>query len=144
MGLSVGANVLVARHFAAKEEEELKKTVHTSITVSVLCGIALAIIGMFAAKQLLIWMQSPEEVINLAALYLRIYFLGMPATMAYNFGAAILRGVGGYKTPIVLFVLCGNCKRCIELYLCDRFSDGCGGGCDCNRYFPMYLCCAGA
>lgn len=107
MGLSVGANVLVARHFAAKEEEELKKTVHTSITVSVLCGIALAIIGMFAAKQLLIWMQSPEEVINLAALYLRIYFLGMPATMAYNFGAAILRGVGDTKRPLYYLSFAG-------------------------------------
>lgn len=100
MGLSVGANVLVARFFAAKQEKELRKTVHTAMTVSVVCGVLLAIIGMLAAKQILIWMKSPAEVIDLATLYLRIYFLGMPATMAYNFGAAILRGVGDTKRPL--------------------------------------------
>ena len=107
MGLSVGANVLVARFFAAKQEQELRKTVHTAITVSVVCGVFLAIVGFCAAKQLLIWMQSPPEVIDLAALYLRIYFLGMPANMAYNFGAAILRGVGDTKRPLYYLTFAG-------------------------------------
>lgn len=100
MGLSVGANVLVARFFAAKQEKELRKTVHTAMTVSVLCGFFLAVVGALAAKQVLTLMQSPPEVIELSTLYLRIYFLGMPATMAYNFGAAILRGVGDTKRPL--------------------------------------------
>lgn len=107
MGLSIGANVLVARYFAAKQEDDLRKTVHTAMTVSVLCGVILAAIGVLAAKQFLIWMQSPAEVIDLAALYLRIYFLGMPATMAYNFGAAILRGVGDTKRPLYYLSLAG-------------------------------------
>ncbi len=107
MGLSVGANVLVARYFAAKQEEELRKTVHTAITVSVVAGVFLALVGAVAAEQLLIWMQSPAEVIDLAALYLRIYFLGMPATMAYNFGAAILRGVGDTKRPLYYLTFAG-------------------------------------
>ena len=107
MGLSVGVNVLVARFFAAKQEKELRKTVHTAITVSVVCGVLLAIIGMFAARQLLVWMQSPKEVIDLATLYLRIYFLGMPATMVYNFGAAILRGVGDTKRPLYYLSFAG-------------------------------------
>lgn len=107
MGLSVGANVLVARYFAAKQEEELRKTVHTAITISVICGILLAIIGVVIAKQVLVWMQSPEEVIDLSTLYLRIYFLGMPATMAYNFGAAILRGVGDTKRPLYYLAFSG-------------------------------------
>lgn len=94
MGLSVGANVLVARYFAAKQERDLRKTVHTAMTVSVLCGAFLAVAGVLAAKQVLTLMQSPPEVIELSTLYLRIYFLGMPAIMSYNFGAAILRGVG--------------------------------------------------
>ena len=68
MGLSVGANVLVARFFAGKQEEELRKTVHTAITVSVVCGAFLAVVGFIAARQLLIWMQSPPEVINLSTL----------------------------------------------------------------------------
>ena len=107
MGLSIGANVLVARYFAAKQEEDVRKVVHTAITVSVVCGVALAGIGFFAAKQLLIWMQSPAEVIDLAALYLKIYFLGMPAVMLYNFGAAILRGVGDTKRPLYYLTLAG-------------------------------------
>ncbi len=107
MGLSVGANVLVARHFAAKQENEVRKVVHTSITLSVICGAILTVIGLIAAKQLLIWMQSPTEVIDLAALYLRIYFIGMPATMAYNFGAAILRGVGDTKRPLYYLAFAG-------------------------------------
>ncbi len=107
MGLSVGANVLVARFFAGKQEEELRKTVHTAITVSVLSGIFLAIVGVVAAKQLLTWMQSPPEVIDLATLYLRIYFLGMPANLLYNFGAAILRGIGDTKRPLYYLTFAG-------------------------------------
>lgn len=107
MGLSVGANVLVARFFAGKQEEELRKTVHTAITVSVLSGIFLAVVGFAAARQLLIWMQSPAEVIDLATLYLRIYFLGMPANLAYNFGAAILRGIGDTKRPLYYLTFAG-------------------------------------
>lgn len=107
MGLSVGANVLVARYFAAKQEEKVRKTVHTAITVSVVCGAALAAVGFFAAEQLLIWMQSPAEVIDLAALYLKIYFLGMPSVMLYNFGAAILRGVGDTKRPLYYLTFAG-------------------------------------
>lgn len=100
IGMSVGANVLVARYFAGKQEEEVRKTVHTAITISGIGGVILAFVGFFAAKQLLIWMQSPAEVIDLAALYLKIYFLGMPSIMLYNFGAAILRGVGDTKRPL--------------------------------------------
>ena len=107
MGMSVGANVLVARYFAAKQEMEVRKTVHTAITLSVISGVILAVLGVVAAKQLLIWMQSPAEVIELSALYLRIYFLGMPATLLYNFGAAILRGVGDTKRPLYYLTFAG-------------------------------------
>jgi len=107
IGMSVGANVLVARYFAAKQEEEVKRTVHTAITISVIGGIILAGVGFFAAKQLLVLMQSPPEVINLAALYLKIYFLGMPFMLLYNFGAAILRGVGDTKRPLYYLTFSG-------------------------------------
>lgn len=107
MGLSIGANVLVARYFAAKQENEVRKVVHTAMTVSVVGGVILATIGFFSAKQLLIWMQSPPEVIDLSALYLKIYFLGMPAIMLYNFGAAILRGVGDTKRPLYYLTFAG-------------------------------------
>ena len=100
IGLSVGANVLVARYSGAKKENELRKVVHTSMAISVIGGIALTFVGVLAARQVLILMQSPIEVIDLSTLYIRIYFLGMPATMVYNFGAAILRGVGDTKRPL--------------------------------------------
>lgn len=100
IGLSVGANVLVARYSGAKKEEELRKVVHTAMTTSVIVGVFLTFLGIVAARQVLIWMQSPMEVIDLSTTYIRIYFLGMPATMAYNFGAAILRGVGDTKRPL--------------------------------------------
>ena len=107
MGLSVGANVLVARFFAGKQDDELRKTVHTAIMISILSGVFLAIVGVVAARQLLTWMQSPAEVIDLATLYLRIYFLGMPANLAYNFGAAILRGIGDTKRPLYYLTFAG-------------------------------------
>lgn len=107
MGLSVGANVLVARYFAAKEEEKLSKVVHTAITVSLISGILLIVIGWFGARALLEWTQSPPGVIELATVYLRIYFFGMPATMIYNFGAAILRGVGDTKRPLYYLAFAG-------------------------------------
>lgn len=107
MGLSLGANVLVARFFASKQDDELKKVVHTSILVSIVCGVALVVIGWFMARKLLEWTQSPIEVIDLATVYLRIYFFGMPATMVYNFGASILRGVGDTKRSLYYLTFAG-------------------------------------
>ena len=107
MGLSIGANVLVARYFAANKEQKLRKTVHTAITISIVCGIVMAVVGIVAARRLLVWMNSPKGVIDLAVIYLRIYFLGMPATMLYNFGAAILRGVGDTKRPLYYLSFAG-------------------------------------
>lgn len=107
VGLSVGTNVLVARYFAAKEEDKLRKAVHTSIVVSVIGGILLAIFGVLMARTLLTWAQSPPEVIDLATLYLSIYFLGMPVNMLYNFGSAILRSVGDTKRPLYYLTFAG-------------------------------------
>ena len=107
IGLSIGANVLVARFFGAKQEKELKDTVHTAMTISIISGIILTIVGVVGARQILIWMKSPEEVLELATLYLRIYFMGMTATMVYNFGSAILRAVGDTKRPLYFLLFAG-------------------------------------
>lgn len=107
IGLSIGANVLVARFFGAKQERELKDTVHTAMTISIISGIILTIVGVVGARQILIWMKSPEEVLELATLYLRIYFMGMTATMVYNFGSAILRAVGDTKRPLYFLLFAG-------------------------------------
>lgn len=107
IGLSVGTNVLVARYFGAKEERCVHDVVHSSIAISILSGLALTIFGVIFTKQILIWMQTPKEVLGLAAVYLRIYFLGMTATMLYNFCSAILRAVGDTKRPLYYLLIAG-------------------------------------
>ena len=107
MGLSVGTNVLVARYYAANQKKDLQETIHTSIFLSMVSGIFLAIIGCMSARTLLEWMKTPEEVIDLSAIYLRIYFLGMIALMVYNFGAAILRAVGDTRRPLYYLTISG-------------------------------------
>lgn len=116
IGLSIGGNVLTARYFGAKKEKELSETVHTSVTLSIISGIALAIIGIVLAKPMLHLMAAPENVLNLSALYLRIYFLGMPAMMLYNFGGAILRAKGDTKRPLKFLIISGIVNVCLNLF----------------------------
>lgn len=107
LGLSVGGNVLAAHYYGAKKEQDLRETVHTAMLLSLFSGIILTLVGCFGARQILIWMQTPEEVLPLAVVYLRIYFLGMTATMIYNFGSAILRAVGDTKRPLYYLSFAG-------------------------------------
>lgn len=100
IGLSVGTNVLTAQYYGAKKKEDLRETVHTSMLLSVGSGVILTVVGIVAARLLLQLMKAPSEVIDLAALYLRIFFVGMPSMMVYNFGSAILRAVGDTKRPL--------------------------------------------
>lgn len=100
MGLSVGANILAAKHFGAKEEKGLHETVHTAMLLSIISGLFITVVGVFGARAILELMQSPPDVLELAVVYLRIYFLGMTATMLYNFGAALLRAVGDTQRPL--------------------------------------------
>ncbi len=107
MGLSIGTNVLIARYYGAGKEKETSKTVHTSILLSIVCGIVLMVIGIIIAKPLLTIMGSPEDVIDLSALYIRIYFAGMPVILLYNFGSAILRAIGDTKRPLYFLSFAG-------------------------------------
>lgn len=107
MGLSVGANVVAARFFGAKRSEELSRTVHTTMTLSLISGALLTFIGLFGAKSILVLMQTPPEVIDLASLYLRIYFIGITSAMVYNFGSALLRAVGDTKRPLYYLIIAG-------------------------------------
>lgn len=100
MGLSVGANVVVAHFFAAGQEKDCRETVHTAILVSIISGIFLAVIGAILARPLLTLMGTPSDVINKSVVYMRIYFLGMPVMLLYNFGSAILRAIGDTKRPL--------------------------------------------
>lgn len=107
IGVSVGSNVLTARFFAADKKNEIVKTVHTSIAVALVSGVILAVLGFVFAPVVLDWMDTPGNVLTLASLYVRIYFLGMPAVLIYNFGSAILRAVGDTKRPLFYLLLAG-------------------------------------
>ncbi|MFR2495763.1 MAG: MATE family efflux transporter [Christensenellales bacterium] len=107
VGLSIGVNVLVARFTGAKDAERVSETVHTAVLLSLVGGAVLAVVGFVAARPLLEIMGSPEDVIDLAELYIRIIFVGMPVQMLYNFCAAVLRAVGDTKRPLYFLTIAG-------------------------------------
>lgn len=107
IGLSVGANVMVARFFGAGQKKELEEMVHTAILTSLVSGVALIFIGLVLSRPALALMDTPENVIDQAVLYIRIYFVGMPAMMLYNFGSAILRAVGDTRRPLYFLLAAG-------------------------------------
>lgn len=107
IGISVGANVLVARFRGANDFDDAQETVQTALITAVIGGFVLIAAGVLLARPMLVWMATPEEVIDQAVLYMRVYFIGMPATMLYNFGAAILRAVGDTRRPLYFLTLAG-------------------------------------
>lgn len=107
IGLSIGANVIAARHYGAGEVKELSKTVHTSMLIGAVSGVILAVVGFFFATGILELMKTPDEVLSLASLYLKIYFIGMPSLMIYNFGSALLRSIGDTKRPLFYLSFAG-------------------------------------
>lgn len=116
MGLSVGANVVLARDLGAGHRDAANRTVHTAVTLALSSGVALMLFGFFMARNLLEMMSSPEDVIDLATLYLKIYFLGMPATMAYNFGSAVLRAKGDTRRPLYFLLIAGVANVLMNLF----------------------------
>lgn len=117
IGLSIGANVLVARFYGAKNGEELNETVHTAMLLSLISGLILTATGVIFARYFLIWMKTPTEILGLATTYLKIYFLGMPAMMIYNFGSAILRAIGDTKRPLYFLAASGVINIVLNLLL---------------------------
>lgn len=107
MGLSVGCNVLVARYYGSDDKQKVSETVHTSVTLALISGVILGIIGIVLAEPLLTLMGTPEDVLPLAALYMRIYFAGMPVMLLYNFTSSILRAVGDTMRPLIFLFAAG-------------------------------------
>lgn len=124
IGMSVGANVLVANYIGAKKTVDLHKTVHTAMTLSVICGLILTVIGLIGAPFVLKLMKTPDDVIELAVIYLRTYFMGMTAVMVYNFGSAILRAVGDTKRPLVFLIAAGIINVVLNLIFVIIFNWG--------------------
>lgn len=127
IGLSVGVNVLVARYYGGKQEKELKETVHTSILISVLGGLILAFLGFVLSKPLLTLMDTPESVINHSVLYMRIYFMGMPVMLLYNFGSAVLRAIGDTRRPLYYLLIAGVINVVLNLFFVIVFHMGVAG-----------------
>ena len=127
IGISLGANVLTARFYAAGREKEVSETVHTAITLALVSGIVMALVGLVFSKGALALMGTPDDVIGLSALYMRIYFLGMPFFMLYNYGAAILRAVGDTKRPLLFLMIAGVINACLNMVLVIVFKLGVAG-----------------
>lgn len=121
VGLSSATNVIVARKFGAGNRTGVFKAVHTAIAVCLAGGVFLAIAGFFLSKQILLWMGSPDDVINLSTLYMKIYFMGVPAMMVYNFGSAILRAVGDSKRPTYYLMISGIVNVLLNLVFVIAF-----------------------
>ena len=117
IGISLGANVLAARFYAAGKHKEMSETVHTSILTAFISGVSMIFVGIFFSRPALELMDTPSDVIELATLYMRIYFVGMPFFMLYNYGAAILRAVGDTKRPLIFLVVSGVTNACLNLLL---------------------------
>lgn len=117
MGLSGGANVIIALYIGQGEPAKVSRAVHTTMLVAVISGVSLLAAGVSFAPKMLEIMNSPEDVIDLATLYLRIYFLGMPFAMVYNFGAAILRSIGDTRRPLCILTAAGVINVALNLML---------------------------
>lgn len=127
IGLSVGANVLVARYYGARQEKEVSETVHTAVLVSMVGGLLLAVIGILVARPLLLLMDTPEDVIGHSVLYMRIYFVGMPVMLMFNFGSAILRAIGDTRRPLLYLIIAGTINVILNLFFVIGFHLGVAG-----------------
>lgn len=116
VGLSVGTTVSIAKRIGSRDYDSVQKAVHTSIAVALIFGSFLTVVGIVFSKQFLLWMGSPENVIDKSALYLRCYFSGMIATMTYNFAAATLRAKGDTRRPLIALVTAGILNATLNLF----------------------------
>ena len=117
IGLSAGSNVMMARALGSKDEDKCQKVLHTSLIVAFIAGIVIGILGFFLARSLLQLMNSPYDVIDMATLYLKIYFIGMPFNLLYNFGSAIMRANGDTTRPLIYLFISGATNVIVNLFL---------------------------
>ncbi len=124
IGFSIGTNVTAAHFYGSGERDRVRDTAHTSITLSLICGAIIMTVGLIGARVMLGWMGNPEDVIGLATVYLRIYFLGIPGMMLYNFGAALLRASGDTQRPLYFLMISGVINVVLNLLMVVKFSLG--------------------
>lgn len=127
IGLSVGASVLLGRYIGAQQYEDASKTVNTAIYTAIAGGFIMIFVGFLLARPLLELTGTPDDVIELSILYMRIYFAGMPAFMIYNFGAALLRALGDTKRPLYFLLVSGIVNVLFNLFFVIKLSMGVAG-----------------
>lgn len=127
MGLSVGTSVAVAQYYGASDWKNVSQVVHTSMAISVICGIIVGVLGCCLAKELLLAMDTPIDVLDQATLYMRIYFIGVPASMIYNFGSSILRAVGDTRRPLIYLSVSGLINVILNIIFVIGFKIGVAG-----------------
>ncbi len=120
IGLSIGTNVVVGHTLGSGDEKGTRDNVHTAVSISILSGLALILIGILFTRPLLVLMGAPDDVLDKAAVYLKIIFIGMPATMVYNFGSAILRATGDTKRPLYFLSAAGIVNVVLNLFFVIR------------------------
>ncbi|MBQ7381337.1 MAG: MATE family efflux transporter [Clostridia bacterium] len=126
-GLSVGAGVCVAHHIGSKEPEEVKKVLHTSVVLSLICGVVIAAVGYFFSGTFLELMDTPPDVLPLATLYMRIFFLGAPGAVLYNYIASMMRSAGDSKHPLIFLAVSGVANILLNVFLIVAFDMGVDG-----------------
>lgn len=127
IGLSMGSGVMVARHIGSQDDERVHSCTHTAMLLSLLSGIFIGIFGFFMSGKLLVLMGSPDDVLPLATLYLKIYFTGCPGSVVYNFGSAIVRATGDTKKPLIILASTGLVNVALNLILVIFFHMGVSG-----------------
>lgn len=116
IGISVGVNILVARYIGCRDDAGVSRAVHSAITLSLLLGVVTFLLGFFLSTPMLELMGTPDDVLRLASLYLRIYFIGIPGALIYNFAAAILRAYGDTKRPLLFLAVSGVLNVFLNLF----------------------------
>lgn len=127
IGISLGSNVVIAHYIGERSEQNIQSAIHTAIVVALLSGFFVMILGQFIARPVLLLMGTPEDVIELAVLYLRIYLIGMPFIMLYDFGSSILRSTGDSRRPLYSLIVAGAVNTLLNLVLVIVFHMGVAG-----------------
>ena len=127
IGLSVGATAVAARYYSMKLSDDLSDTVHTSIALSFICGLIITVVGLLFARQVLVLMNTPEDILDGAQSYFTIIMYGMVGMMLYNFGSSILRSIGDSRRPLYFLVISGVVNVGLNLLLVLVFGLGVKG-----------------
>ena len=125
-GVSLGAGVLVARYYGARDDENLHRVVHTSVALGIVAGLVLTVVGVILTPQILLWMDTPQEVLANSVIYFRVYFLGCIAVVLYNVGASILQSVGDSKSPMYYLLAASILNVVLDLLFIAVFHMGVG------------------